>query len=65
MSGGAGFYISGGKCTTINWTKGDYNKESEYGNVFNMTNADGSPVELSVGKTYICMMSNVYPPVIN
>lgn len=65
MSGGSGFYISGGKCTTINWTKGDYNKESEYGNVFNMTNEDGSPVELSVGKTYICMMSNAYPPVIN
>ena len=65
MSGGAGFYISGGKCTTINWTKGDYNKSEEYGNVLNMTNMDGTPVELGVGKTYICMMSNVYPPVIN
>lgn len=65
MSGGTGFYISGGKCTTINWTKGDYNKPEEYGNVLNMTNMDGTPVELSVGKTYICMMSNAYPPVIN
>lgn len=63
MSGGTGYYVSGGKCTAINWTKGDYNKQAEYGNVFNMTTADGKPVELSIGKTYICMMSNIYTPI--
>lgn len=65
MSGGSGYYISGGKCTTINWTKGDYNVESEYANSFSMTTADGNPVELGVGKTYICMMSNAFSPEIH
>lgn len=60
LSGGVGYYISGGKYTQINWSKGDYNKQGEYGNPLVLTNANGEPLELAVGKTYICVIGNQY-----
>lgn len=60
LSGGVGYYISGGKYTQINWTKGDYNKQNEYGNPLILTNVNGEKLELAVGKTYICVVSNAF-----
>lgn len=60
LSGGVGYYISGGEYTQINWTKGDYNVVSEYGNPLNMTTMDGAPLELAVGKTYICVINQAF-----
>lgn len=60
LSGGVGYYISGGEYTQINWTKGDYNVVSEYGNPLVMTTMDGEPLELAVGKTYICVVNQAF-----
>lgn len=60
LSGGGGYYISGGRYTQINWSKGDYNKQGEYGNPLVLSNANGEPLELAVGKTYICVIGNQY-----
>ncbi len=60
LSGGVGYYISGGKYTQINWTKGNYNVQAEYGNPLTLTNMNGDPLELAVGKTYICVIGNQY-----
>lgn len=60
LSGGIGYYISGGKYTQINWSKGDYNRQGEYGNPLIVTNANGEPLKLAVGKTYICVIGNQY-----
>ena len=65
MAGGTGYYISGGKYIKINWTKGDYNDDSQYGNAFVMTTMDGKPLEIAKGKTCICMMNEKYVPEIN
>lgn len=62
MSGGEGYYVNGGRYTKIKWTKGDYNDDSQYANAFNMTTMDGQPLEIGVGKTYICMMADSYIP---
>ena len=60
LSGGVGYYISGGEYTEINWTKGDYNVVEEYGNPLVMTTLDGEPLELKVGKTYICVINQAF-----
>ena len=60
LSGGVGYYICGGEYTEINWTKGDYNVVAEYGNPLVMTTLDGEPVELKVGKTYICVINQAF-----
>jgi hypothetical protein len=44
----------------INWTKGDYNVVSEYGNSLKMTTTDGKPLTLAVGKTYICVVNETF-----
>jgi hypothetical protein len=60
LSGGVGYYVSGGEYTQINWTKGDYNQLSEYGNPFNMTTLDGEPVSMAAGNTYICVINQAF-----
>ncbi len=65
MSGGTGYYVSGGKYMEISWKKGDYNNEQEYGNPLRMTAKDGTPLKLAVGKTYICVMNEAFGVVFN
>lgn len=60
LTGGVGYYISGGEYTQINWTKGDYNVVAEYGNPLVMTTMDGEPLEMAVGKTYICVVNQAF-----
>ena len=60
FTGGVGYYISGGEYTQINWSKGDYNVVSEYGNPLVMTTMDGEPLQLAVGKTYICVVNQAF-----
>lgn len=58
LSGGEGYYISGGYCIPITWTKGDYFTEGQYANALKLFNQDGTPLELNVGKTYFCFPPN-------
>lgn len=60
LSGGKGYYINNGEYMEINWTKGDYNVEAEYGNSLKMTTTDGKPLNLAVGKTYICVVNETF-----
>lgn len=64
LSGGSGYYFYGGKYTTINWKKGDFNKPGEYDSPLVLTTMDGKNLELATGTTYICVVSDVYGPVI-
>ena len=64
LTGGIGYYFNGGKYTTINWKKGDFNKPGEYDSPLVLTTMDGKNLELAIGKTYICVVSDVYGPVI-
>ena len=56
FSGGTGFYISNGKKMEITWTKGDYNRNEEYGNPLRLYDGDGNALKLMRGKTYICVL---------
>lgn len=49
---GTGYYCSGGKSIEIKWTKGDY------GQPYNFTLADGSPLKVTPGKTWISVIRN-------
>ncbi|MGN0375279.1 MAG: DUF3048 C-terminal domain-containing protein, partial [Butyrivibrio sp.] len=60
LSGGRGYYISGGKYREINWTKGDYNQKAQYGAPLVLTDTDGGELKLATGKTYICVISNAF-----
>ena len=60
LSGGKGYYINNGEYMEINWTKGDYNVVSEYGNSLKMTTTAGKPLTLAVGKTYICVVNETF-----
>lgn len=46
---GTGFFATGGKYVEINWTRADR------ADSFHYTLTDGTPLALSVGKTYICI----------
>lgn len=46
---GTGFFATGGKYVEINWTRADREDSFHY------TLTDGTPLALSVGKTYICI----------
>jgi len=53
---GDGYFASGGKYIRINWSRSD--KESQ----FIYTHEDGTRLDLSVGKTYICILpTNINP----
>ncbi len=58
MDSGTGYYISGGKCAEVKFTKADYNVNQDYGAGMVITYADGSPLVMNIGKTYIIMMSD-------
>lgn len=47
--GGEGTFFTGGKAVAIRWTKGGVE------DVFHFTLEDGTPLELSIGRTYICI----------
>lgn len=48
---GSGTYFCGGKCVPIQWSKADRNSPFIY------TLADGSPLTLGQGKSYVCIIS--------
>ena len=48
---GTGYFCCDGNCQEITWKRGDYGESFQY------FNADGSPLTLGVGKTYICVIS--------
>ncbi|MCL2563524.1 MAG: DUF3048 domain-containing protein [Oscillospiraceae bacterium] len=45
--GGEGYFISGGRAVPIRWSKGGYDAPFVY------TLMDGSPLELTIGRTYV------------
>ena len=47
---GTGYYISDGKYIEINWSRADQSSPFRY------TLTNGNPLELGVGKTYICII---------
>lgn len=47
---GQGHFINGGKAEDINWSRVGSDE------CFNYSNANGTPLELGVGKTYICIV---------
>lgn len=49
--GGTGYYLSGGKVQEIQWTKPGLYKPFVY------KAADGSPLTINTGKTYVCVVS--------
>lgn len=49
---GTGYLFCDGKYQEIKWSRG------EYGNNFEYFNADGTPLTMGVGKTYVCIVSN-------
>ncbi len=54
-SGGIGYFACGGKYIAIRWDKGDYYDSLVF------TNTDGTPLDLGVGKTYICLVGDTRP----
>jgi len=53
---GSGFFASGGKYIPINWSRADKSSQFIY------TLEDGSLLDLSIGKTYICVLpTNINP----
>ncbi len=55
LSSGTGYYVCGGQYIEINWEKGDMY------DALVLTNKDGTPLELGVGKSYICIVGNSRP----
>ncbi len=56
LSGGKGYYISGGAYQEITWEKGASSNTMKY------YNTDGTPLTINAGKTWICIQSNAYTP---
>ena len=56
VGSGTGYFLCGGKYIEINWSRA--NKESQ----FIYTLKDGSELQLGVGKTYICIISDTLDP---
>ena len=54
LSGGSGYYVSGGKYEKINWSKGSASSP------FKFTKADGSALKMNAGKTWVCIASSSY-----
>ena len=48
---GDGTYFCGGKAMTIRWSKADRNSQFVY------TLADGTPLTMGQGRSYVCIMS--------
>jgi len=51
---GQGFFCNGGYCEPITWSRGGYNEPFRY------FRADGSELELGVGKTYIAFIDGTW-----
>ena len=60
LSGGTGYYVSGGKYIEINWQKAYY-ATGDFTAPLVLTNTVGSPLEMNVGSTYICIPGNTRP----
>jgi len=54
---GTGFYFNGGRYIEITWSR-----EANKGYVYKLTN--GEPLELGIGKTYICIVSTSQTPIV-
>lgn len=50
LTSGTGYYACGGKYVPIQWEKGDTFDSLRF------SNADGTPLELGVGRSYICIL---------
>ncbi len=55
LSSGTGYFVCGGEYIEICWEKGDMF------DALTLTNTDGTPLELGVGKSYICIVGNTRP----
>lgn len=55
LTGGTGYFACGGQYVEINWEKGDMYDPMTF------TNTDGTPLNLGVGKTYICICGTDRP----
>lgn len=55
LSQGTGYFACGGKATEIKWEKGDEDAPLKF------FRQDGSPLELGVGKTYVCILGDTQP----
>lgn len=55
LSGGTGYFICGGSYVEINWKKGGLYDQLK------LTNTDGTPLNLGVGTTYICICDTDRP----
>ena len=50
LTSGTGYFACGGKYVEINWSKGGDTEPLV------LTNLDGTPLNLGVGNTYICVL---------
>lgn len=55
LTSGTGYYACGGQYVEINWTKGGMDAPMTF------TNKDGTPLNLGVGSTYICICDTDSP----
>ena len=55
LSSGTGYYACGGQYVEINWEKGDMS------NPMTFTHTDGTPLDLGVGSTYLCICDTSRP----
>lgn len=55
LSEGTGYFACGGKAVEIKWEKGDDDAPLYF------YNQDGTPLELGVGKSYICILGDTQP----
>jgi len=53
---GEGFFVNGGRYIEINWSREDNSSQFVY------THRDGTPLELGIGKTFICIVPNNVTP---
>jgi hypothetical protein len=56
-SGGGGYYIANGQYIPIRWSRGAHDAQFRY------SNADGEPLELLPGKTFVCVIPTSQTPV--
>ena len=55
LSSGSGYFACGGQYIPIHWSKGGETDPLTF------TNTDGSPLELGVGSSYICVVDDDRP----
>lgn len=56
---GEGYFVNGGRYIEISWHRPDRSSQFSY------TLRDGTPLELGIGRTYICILPNNISPIFN